>query len=150
MPKYTVLGMRPETPAESARREFFARQALHTPENLEAAARLLTGLVTSLLGVQFSVLALSANPLPGFLKLQAVQVAGIVSVSLLLLALLAALVALLPLPWETSSHLPEQQEQEFNRIVRRKALALFVAVLGFAAGVLALGGALIIALAAGG
>lgn len=146
MAKKTVIGVRLENPAEAALREWFEKQALASPANLEEAARLLIGLITGLYGLLFSVLAVAGDPLPGYLKLPPVKILGVLSVILLMVCLLAALDVVLPRPWQASSGLPASQKAEFERIVQRKAQALKLAVYAFAVGAALLGAALAAAL----
>jgi len=146
MAKYRVLGIRKETPAEAARREWFEKQVLVSPDNLEAAARLLIGLVTGLLGVLFGVLTLEAEKLPEYLRFYVVRGLGITTVVALLSSLLAALVVVLPKRWVSSSSRPASQMAVFERLLRRKSRALTVAVVLFGLGLAALGTVLVMAL----
>ena len=107
MPKYTVVGIREETPAEAARREWFEKQALAAPDNLEAAARQIIGLVTALLGVLFGVLALSSGNLPAYMDFLPARILAVGVVVLLLAALGSALFVVLPFKREAASGKPE-------------------------------------------
>jgi hypothetical protein len=146
MAKKTLIGVRLENPAEAALREWFEKQALASPGNLEEAARLLIGLITGLYGLLFTVLAVAGEPLPGYLRLAPVKWLGVLAVVLLMVCLLAALDVVLPQPWSAASGLPASQRAEFEKIVRRKAAALKLAVYAFALGAAALGAALAAAL----
>ena len=116
------------------------------PDNLESTARLLIGLVTGLLGVLFSVLALAAEKTPRYLGAPSVRGLGIAAVALLLSSLLAALVVVLPWRWQGSSARPDVQQEVFAGMLRRKATALYTAVVLFALGLMALGAVLVLAL----
>jgi len=146
MAKKTLIGVRLENPAEAALREWFEKQALASPANLEEAARLLIGLITGLYGLLFTVLAVAGDPLPGYLKLPLVKGLGVLSVILLMVCLLAALDVVLPRPWQAASGLPASQKAAFEKIVRRKAAALKIAVYAFALGAALLGAVLAAAL----
>ncbi len=146
MAKYRLVGVREETPAEAARRKWFEKQVLASPDNLEAAARLLVGLVTGLLGLLLGVLTVASDPLPGYLRLPSVRALGVAAVVLLLLGLLAALVVVLPRRVVAASTRPESQAAAFERLLRRKATALAVATAAFGLGLAALGAVLVLAL----
>lgn len=141
-----VVGVREETPAEAAQREWFEKQVLAAPDNLEAAARLLIGLVTGLLGVLFGVLTVASDKPPAYLSLPVVRQLGVVTVAFLLLGLLAALVVVLPRRVVAASTRPESQSAAFNQLLRRKSYALTVATVAFGLGLVALGSVLVLAL----
>jgi len=142
MVKKTLIGVRLENPAEAALREWFEKEALASPANLEEAARLLIGLITGLYGLLFIVLAVAGDPLPAYLKLPLVKTLGTLAVVLLMVCLLAALDVVLPRPWSAASGQPASQKAEFEKIVKRKADALKIAVYAFALGAGALGAVL--------
>ena len=146
MPKYTVVGVREETPAEAARREWFEKQALAAPDNLEAAARQIIGLVTALLGVLFGVLALSSGNLPAYMDFLPARILAVGVVVLLLAALGSALFAVLPFKREAASGKPESQERVFRDILNFKSYFLFWGAGLFGGGLLALGILLIVAI----
>ena len=146
MTKYTVVSSHPETAAEAAQREWFEKQVLASPDNLEEAARLIIGLVTGLLGVLYGVLALASEKLPHYLQLPVVRALGVATVVLLVLTLLEALIVVLPLRMVAASGKPETQAAAFADMLRRKSFALTLSVASFAIGLVALGAVLIIAL----
>ena len=146
MTKYRVVSIREETPAEAAQRKWFEKQVLAAPDNLEAAARQIIGLVTGLLGVLFGVLAVASDPLPAYLSSPGIRGAGVASVVLLLLGLVTALIVVLPSRITVSSAKPEDQAAAFNQLLQHKSRALRVAVIAFALGLIALGVALVLAL----
>jgi hypothetical protein len=146
MAKVQVVGIRKETSAEAAQRAWFEQQVLAAPDQLEAAARLLIGLVTTLLGLLFGVLTIADDPLPAYLGLPLVRGLGIAVVVLLLVSLLLALIVVLPQRMQAASGMPASQQTAFKTMLRRKARALFSAAVVFGLGVLALGAILILAL----
>jgi hypothetical protein len=149
MPEISIV-QREETSAEKAEREWFEKQALASPDNLEAAARLLIGLATALLGVLFGVLTLKGGPLPAYLQSPVVRGLGIGTVAALLFGLLAALAVVMPDLYRVSSHRPDKQAQTFRQLLERKSRALTLAVIGFGVGIVLLGLTLIAALISAG
>ena len=77
----------PETPRELALGQWWAEQELKSPANLEAAARQIITLVTSLLGLLLAILAVAEDPLPAYLASGGLRLAG----GLAILALLGGL-----------------------------------------------------------
>lgn len=108
MPEEVTFTSREETSEEKARREWFEKQALASPDNLEAAARLLIGLATGLLGVLFGVLALKGGPLPAYLQSPWVRGLGVFTVAAILGGLLAALAVVMPDLYRVSSRRPDE------------------------------------------
>ncbi|MCS6911050.1 MAG: hypothetical protein NZM11_10885 [Anaerolineales bacterium] len=146
MPRYEVVAVRPETPEEARLRQWWAEQAVTAPDNLEAAARQIIGLVSGLLGVLFGVLTLAAEPLPVYLQRDDVKFAGVAAIVLLLLALLAGLAVVFPQSVAVPRARPDEQAAQFAALLGRKSGALGLAAVCFGLGVVALGAALIIAL----
>lgn len=146
MPTYEVVAVRPETPEEARLRKWWAEQAVAAPDNLEAAARQIIGLVSGLLGVLFGVLALAGDPLPAYLQRDEIKVAGVSAIVLLLMALLAGLVVVVPQADIVPRARPDKQAEKFVALVGRKSSALGLASVCFGLGVVAFGAALIIAL----
>ena len=142
----TEIQGRTESEHEVALREWFREQTKASPDNLEAAARLLIGLVTGLLGVLFGVLALAAKTPPAYLQLLSVRWAGVSAIVFLLLGLMAALVVVLPARLHEYPGRPDKQREQFAGLLLRKSRALLVAIGAFAAGLVALGAVLILAL----
>ena len=141
-----VVGMRDETEEEQALASWFAEQALASPGNLESAARTIVGLVTGLLGLLLGVLAVSEDPLPSYLWLPWMRLAGVAAIVFLFAALLCALLVLLPRRMVLSRHRPDQQKAAFERMLAWKACWLRGAVVAFGLGVGLLGAILIVAL----
>ena len=137
---------RGETPEEKALRKWFARQALASPDTLEAAARTILGLVTALLTVLFGVLAVAEDPLPPYFTLPLVRWLGVGTVGALLVALVGTLGVILPHRITVSSARPDQQAEAFERLLAHKSRWLAVAVVAFGLGLVALGAVLIVAL----
>ncbi len=146
MSEYEVVGIREETAPERAQDDWFAKQVLESPTRLEEAARLLIGLVTGLLGVLFTVLSVTKDPLPPYMKLDVVRGLGVGVVGFLLLALLAALGVVMPWRWTYNPSEPESQAQTFAKILNRKSWALSFAATFFGVGIILLSIVLFIAL----
>ena len=146
MPSYRVVGTRVESPSEQEMRDWFAKQMLESPQNLEQGARLLIGLVTGLLSVLFGVLALAQNPVPAYLHLPYVRYLGAVAVVCVLVGLVAALDVVLPREWRFKPAKPASELETFHQIVRYKARALTVASVAFGAGIAVIALALVLAL----
>lgn len=146
MSRLDVIGVRVESPDEAAQREWFAKNALESPAHLEEAARLLIGLITGLLGALFTVLAIADDPAPAYLRLIWLRVVGAGVVVALLVALLGALVVVLPRRWRTKPAQPATQLHTFEQILAHKARWLTVAVIAFGSGIFLLAVALVTAL----
>lgn len=137
---------RRETGEEQALREWFDQQALAAPDNLEAAARQIITLVTSLLTILLAVLAVAGDPLPAYFAYASVRWLGVAGVVLLLAALAAALVAVFPFRQTANSARPDEQRMAFGRLLSRKSAYLRVSAVSFFLGLLAFGAVVIIAL----
>ena len=146
MPKYRVVGVREETPAEKALNDWFAAQVTESPRNLEEAARLIIGLVTGLIGLLLGVLSLTSDPPPAYLSDPLIRTLVIAAIGLIILAALAALDVILPRRWSVNAAQPETQAQVFRKLLADKSRSLFWATILFALGLLALGAVLIVAL----
>jgi hypothetical protein len=142
----TIIEGRPETPEEAALREWFDKQALAAPDNLEAAARQIVTLVTSLLTILFAVLAVAGDPLPAYLSYASTRWLGAGSVVALLLALAAALGVIYPFRRAVDKARPDEQRAAFRALLDRKSRFLRLAIGCFLVGLAALGVALVIAL----
>jgi len=146
MAEAQVVDIHEETPRERALHEWFEKQALASPDTLEAAARTILGLVTGLLGVLFGVLAVKEDPLPSYFRLPVVRWLGVGTVAALLVALVGTLGVVLPRRIQIASARLDQQAEAFQKLMSRKSRWLSVAVIAFGLGLLALGAVLIIAL----
>ncbi len=151
MPEAKILEEHTESPKEKALREWFAEQALASPDTLDAAARLLIGLITGLIGVLFGVLTVTAEAgkMPAYMGLPAVRWLGVISVAALLAALLAALNVVLPRELRVASARLDEQEAAFADLLRAKSRWLRAAAIAFGLGVFALGVVLVVALRVG-
>jgi hypothetical protein len=145
MPKYTVVGVRTETPAEAALRAWFDAQVTAAPDNLEGAARLIIGLVTTLLGVLLGVLALASDKTPAFLRTPDIKDISVGGIVLLFMALASGLVVVIPFEGGANSARPVSQAAAFKNLLQRKSAALTVSAVAFGFGVLALSTVLVIA-----
>lgn len=143
-----VLSIREETSDEKKLREWFEAQQLESPKMLDEAARLLIGLVTGLLGVLFSVLALAAEKLPVYVSLPLVRWSAAAAVALWLAALLAGLAVVTPRAWRQKPGRPGTQRQTFEDILDWKSRWLRTAVIAFGLATVALATLLITALLA--
>jgi hypothetical protein len=139
MDKYRVVGIREETSAEKAQREWFEKETLGSPDNLEEAARQVIGLVTGMITVFVGILAVTGNPIPAYLRVPFVRAAGCVTLALLWIALGAALGVVVPWHWTFNPAQPSSQASTFVKILQLKSKALTIAVGAFAAGLLILG-----------
>jgi hypothetical protein len=142
----TIYDGRVETSEEEALREWFDKQVIAAPDNLEAAARHIITLASSLLTLLFAVLAVAGDPLPPYFAFPGVRWLGVAAVLLLLLALAAALGTVFPYPWAANSARPDEQRVAFRRLLARKSRFMRVAAISFFLGLVALGTVLAIAL----
>lgn len=141
-----VVGIREETTEEKLLRKWFGEQAMASPEALDAAARLLVGLVTGLLTVLLSVMAVAGDPLPAYLGSWVIRLLAVWCVLALLAALLCALAALWPQRMAVDAARPDEQAKAFAGMLDRKAGWLKAAQIAFGLGVVLLGLALIVVL----
>jgi hypothetical protein len=148
MPEVKIVEDRPESAEEKAMREWFAEQALASPDTLDAAARLLIGLITGLVGVLFGVLTVTAEAgkMPAYMALPSVRWLGVISVAALLAALLSALNVVLPRKKSYAPARLDQQEDAFTELLKIKSRWLRAATVAFGVGVFALGIVLVVAL----
>ena len=136
---------RPETGREAALREWMVKQELASVDNLEAAARQIIQLVTAFYSVIFGVLALSdAAPASALLAPLAVAL-GAGSTLALLVALIAALIVVMPRKGSAPAARPDEERRLFNELLARKSTSLDLAIWAFGVG-LVLFAALILAL----
>ena len=142
----TEFTSRAETPEEKALRKWFAKQALASPDALEAAARTILGLITGLLGMLFGVLAVASDPLPAYLGLPLARGLGVVTVGALLVALVGTLAVVLPREIKVASARPDQQASAFEVLLARTSRWLTLAVIAFGLGLATLGAVLVVTL----
>ncbi len=146
MAKVEIVAVAPETVRERKLDQWYAEQVLKSPDNLDSAARQIITLVTTLIAVLFTVLAVAKDPLPNYFIHPIVHWLGAATVISLLLAVLAALLALKPRHIAVASAKPDDQEEKFKDLVRSKSRALRVAGLLFFVGLVSLGTVLVIAI----
>ena len=138
MAKITVGESRPETPAEARLRAFFDTQEKENLAGLEAGARQIITLVSAFYGVIFGVLALGKDKMEASLQIRSVVVAGGAAIFALLVAVIAALVVVLPLwGYAADPRKPAAQLAAYKRMLARKVWGLRVAVVTFAVGLAA-------------
>jgi hypothetical protein len=128
-----------ESAEDKELREHMAKLVLGSPEQLDSAARQVIALVAGLYSVIFGVLAFAGDPVPKYLAWPIVRGLGIAMVAALGLSLVASLIVIFPFRYRYSSRNLTQQEDTFNRILRRKSGWLIAAAVLFAVGLLALG-----------
>ena len=141
-----LLAIREETLEEKKLREWFENQALESPKTMEEVARLLIGLITGLLGVLFSVLAVAAEQVPVYITLPLVRWAGVSAVGFWLTALMFGLAVIIPRRWQVKSGRPQTEHETFNQILAHKSGWLTAALIFFGLGTTGLAVALIAAL----
>lgn len=146
-PAYPSLPTEQETAAEAALYAWFTEQQLKSADNLEAAARQIITLCTTLLGLLLGLLALAEDPLPSHMRWSGVQGLGVAGVVALLLALAAALTVVLPRPLTFIKNDPDALQAAFAGLLARKNQRLTWAVWLFAAGMFCLGAIVVIAVA---
>ena len=135
-----------ETSQQKAIREWLEKQITESPNALQAAARTIVGLVTTLIGLLLGVLAVSDDPLPAYFWLPGVRPLGVAAVMVLLAALCAALIVILPRRWSVALYQPDEQAALFHSLLARKSRWLTGAAIAFGVGIVLLGIILIVAL----
>ena len=136
----------PETPEERALREWWANQWLKSVDNIEAAARHILTLCTTLIGVLLAILALAENDLPAYMDIVQVRVLGGGAVIALLASLIATLVVLMPRQYAASPDFPDKQATEFKRLRTFKSDALIISQVLFGLGLFLLTLVILVAL----
>ncbi len=139
----TAANPRLETTEEENLRKWFEAQQLDSIKNIEAGATALTGLNTGLLGLLFTVVAITGD-LPSYVS----KVGGmaIAAVTFWLVSLVAALGVLIPGRWMLSLGKPNAQKTLFENMRSRKEGWMLAAAIFFGLGVLMLWLALVTAL----
>jgi hypothetical protein len=125
-----VIG--PETSEDQALREWFDDQARRSLDRIEEGAKTIIQLVTGLYGVLFAVLALSDQP--AYLQNLIVRIGGTAGVALFFLALLSALLVVLPRRISYTKDQLSAMQREYPRLLGAKARWLRVALLLFLLG----------------
>ncbi len=129
-----VVRQRAPTSEEEALHRWFEEQEKDPPKPLEEGAKQIISLVSALFSVVFGILALADNPLPAYLTQVPVRVLGAVAVLAYLVALLAALVVVLPGAYRYAAASQTQRLAAFRALMRRKVIGLRVALVAFALG----------------
>ncbi|NPA92659.1 MAG: hypothetical protein GXO56_03160 [Chloroflexi bacterium] len=148
MREYHIQSVRPPRADEDALAGWFEAQRLKSPDTLEAAARQIVSLVTTLLGLLWAVLALGNDQTPAYVGQPLVGWLGVGVVVLLLAALACALAVLYPRRFEVPLHNVAAQRAAFEALMRHKATWLARAWWCFYCGVALLGVIVILALLA--
>jgi hypothetical protein len=129
---------RPETPEEEATRLWFAEQEKSNIAELDAGARQIIQLVTTLYGLMFGVLALGKDSFEASLLTNGVLISGTAAVVFFLLAVVTALVAVLPIfKYRYNPAKPASQKETYEQIRQGKAIWLRASVGAFALGLVA-------------
>lgn len=102
--------------------------------NLEAAARQLIQLVTAFYGVIFGIISLGSSEVAAALTQRSVTLWGALSILTLLVALIASLVVIAPLPSQYRPNSPSDRREAWERMVARKANSLLIATCAFGIG----------------
>ena len=129
-----AVRQRAPTPEEETLHRWFEEQEKDPPKPLEEGAKQIISLVSALFSVVFGILALADNPLPVYLTQLPVRVLGAVAVLAYLVALLAALVVVLPGAYRHAAASQTQRLAAFRALMRRKVIGLRVALFAFALG----------------
>jgi len=139
-PRLVSARTRAPTEGENALFGWFAEQQKDPAKPLEEGARQIISLVTALYSVIFGILAFTSDPLPAYLTWPAVRIGGAVVVLSYLVALLAALVVVLPDDYRYARASKDQLEQVLAKLLGRKFWGLRVAVWCFGIGTFAFAG----------
>jgi len=144
---FPALATHKESPAQAALHAWFSAQRLQSVDNLEAAARQIIGLCTTLLGLLLALLALAETPLPAYMRWSGVPWLGGAGALALLAALLCALSVVLPRPTAVLPNAPADQQAAFEALLARKRRGLWWAVVAFGLAMLCLAALIVVALA---
>ena len=138
MSRITVGESRPETAQEARLREFFDAQEKANISSLETGARQIITLVSAFYGIIFGVLSFGKDKMEVTPHLRVVLVAGGTAIFAMLIAIIAALVVVLPLwRYTADARLPEEQRRAYQRLLARKVWGLRIATIAFGVGVAA-------------
>ncbi len=139
MPDGEVVSVtgRVETPEEAFLREWFAKQQAAAIDNVEAGARQIVTLVMAFYTAIFGILSLGRTGIEASLAQRSVIVLGGAVVFCLLIALVAALVAILPWAYRVRDASVTDQETVYATMLGRKSGGLTVAAVTFGLGLAA-------------
>jgi hypothetical protein len=138
MTEISVGEPRRETPPEEALRLWFDEQEKKSLDNLEAGARQIITLVTTIYGLLFGALAFGSEKMEASLHYRPVLVPGTVAILAMLGAVIAALAVVLPIfAYTYNPHQPATQQAAYQTMLKVKSWGLRLAVLGFGVGLVA-------------
>jgi hypothetical protein len=123
---------------------FFEELKRNSLDTLEAAARQIIGLVTTLLGLFFGILAFKDNP--EFLQHASVRLCGAFSAVGFVAALFLALNVVMPRAWQVPEYNLTKMRKFLRCLLRRKSASLKLAQIAFGAGTLFMLGIILILL----
>jgi len=129
--------MRRETDDEAALRAWFDKQEVEAVGNLEAGARQIIQLVTAFYGVIFGVVSLGKDKFEASLRLPEVIVLGGIAILALLLALIAGLVVVAPLPYRYRDASLSDQIAVYQEMLAGKSTSLLISAIAFGVGLAA-------------
>ena len=144
---YPTLISDKEAPEEAALAQWFADQRTKSVDNLEAAARQIITLCTTLLGVLLGLMSLTKDNLPPYMHWSGVQWLSGLGVVGLFVALACALYVVLPRHNPVTLNDPDSLQTVFQSILERKHVGLRWAIISFAGAMLCLVLVLVISLA---
>lgn len=134
--KIVAATSRQLTDEEATLIAWFKKQEAASVDNLEAGARQIIVLVTTFMSIVLGALALGKDKFDAVLRLPWVGGTGIITLGLLLAALLAALVVVLPFAYRYRGASLDDKRRTYQRITRTKSRGLLVAAVFFWFGML--------------
>ncbi len=138
--------VREESPQEAELAKWFATQQTKSVDNLEAAARQIIQLVTAFYSVLFGIISLGSDSFEASLTSPAVMFFGVLAILALLVALIASLVVIAPLPHRYRAASVSDQRTVFASLLARKANSLLLATSSFGLGLIAFVGLIFVML----
>ena len=129
--------MRRETDDEAALRAWFDKQEVEAVGNLEAGARQIIQLVTAFYGVIFGVVSLGKDKFEASLRLPEVIALGAIAILALLLALIAGLVVVAPIPYRYRDASLSDQIAVYQEMLAGKSTSLLISAIAFGVGLAA-------------
>lgn len=128
---YPTLPTEKEPAAQTALANWFAEQHIHSIDNLETAARQIITLCTALLGALLGLMALTETPLPQHMQWSGVQWISGAGVVCLFAALACALYVVIPRRHPVNLNDPQNLQNTFETLLRRKQRWLWAAIITF-------------------
>lgn len=135
---YPTVPTNKESPEEAALAQWFAEQRTKSVDNLEAAARQIITLCTTLLGILLGLMTLTKETLPEYMQWSGVQWLSGLGVIGLFAALAGGLYVVLPRENPATLNDPDSLQTAFKAILERKHLGLRSAILLFGGGMFCL------------